>query len=77
MSISELAKLIGEVAGYEGELVHDTTKPDGAPRKLLDVSKINALGWHAKTPLREGVEKTYAWFVDNHLTQTATAQAVT
>ncbi|MDQ3639842.1 MAG: GDP-L-fucose synthase [Actinomycetota bacterium] len=77
ISIGELAKLIGEVAGYEGGLVHDTTKPDGTPRKLLDVSKINALGWRAKTPLREGVEKTYAWFLDTHLAQTAGAQAVT
>ncbi|HEV8045829.1 MAG TPA: GDP-L-fucose synthase [Rubrobacter sp.] len=77
ISIGELAKLIGEVAGYEGGLVHDTTKPDGTPRKLLDVSKINAFGWRAKTPLREGVEKTYAWFLDTHLAQTAGAQAVT
>jgi GDP-L-fucose synthase len=77
ISIGELAKLIGEVAGYEGGLVHDTTKPDGTPRKLLDVSKINALGWRAKTPLREGMEKTYTWFLDTHLAQTAGAQAVT
>ncbi|MFA5026127.1 MAG: GDP-L-fucose synthase [Candidatus Shapirobacteria bacterium] len=65
ISIKELALLIKDVVGFEGELVFDTTKPDGMPRKLLDVSKINALGWKAKIGLREGLEKTYKYFCEN------------
>lgn len=61
VSIKELAEMIKEVAQYEGELVFDTTKPDGTPRKLLDVSKINTLGWKHKIDLKEGVKKTYSW----------------
>lgn len=63
LSISELADLVREVVGYEGEIVHDTSKPDGTPRKLLDVSRINDLGWRAKTPLRNGIERTYEWYL--------------
>lgn len=63
LSIGELAELVGEVVGYGGEIVYDTSKPDGTPRKLLDVSKLNDLGWRANTPLREGVERTYRWFM--------------
>jgi GDP-L-fucose synthase len=66
LSINELAKLIAEIVGYKGEIVHDTTKPDGTPRKLLDVSRINSLGWKYKTELREGIIKTYEFFKDNH-----------
>jgi len=62
ISIGELAELIREVVGYEGEVVYDTSKPDGTPRKLLDVSKLHNLGWRASIPLREGIEQTYAWF---------------
>jgi GDP-L-fucose synthase len=51
--------------GFEGEIVQDTTKPDGTPRKLLDVSRLHALGWRAKVPLREGIEQTYRWFLEN------------
>ena len=58
----ELAKLVAEVVGYEGKIVTDLAKPDGTPQKLLDVGRIEALGWRAKTDLRDGVEKTYAWF---------------
>jgi len=65
ISIKDLALLIKEVVGFDGELVFDTTKPDGMPRKLLDVSKINALGWKAKIGLREGLEKTYKYFCEN------------
>lgn len=68
MSIRELAELVREVVGFEGEIVHDTTKPDGAPRKLLDVSRLHALGWRASIPLRRGVEQTYEWFVEHHRT---------
>jgi GDP-L-fucose synthase len=63
VSIRELAELIREVVGYEGELVFDSSKPDGTPRKLLDVSRIRGLGWAATIPLREGVEQTYDWYL--------------
>lgn len=63
LSIRELAELVCEVVGFEGELSFDTTKPDGTPRKLLDVEKINSLGWAAKTPLRDGLKTTYDWFL--------------
>jgi len=65
ISIRELAGLICEVVGFEGELVWDTTKPDGTPRKLLDVSKIRALGWEPTIPLRKGIAQTYEWFIAN------------
>lgn len=63
--IRELAHIIKGVVGYQGEFVFDSSKPDGTPRKVLDVSKINALGWKAKTSLREGVQKTYDWYLAN------------
>ena len=63
ISIAELASLVREVVGYEGEISYDTSRPDGTPRKLLDVSRLAELGWKAKVPLREGVERTYRWFV--------------
>jgi len=66
ISIRELAELVKEVVGYKGEIVNDTTKPDGTPRKLLDVSRLHSLGWQAKIPLREGISETYAWFLQNH-----------
>ncbi len=62
ISINEVAALIQEVVGYEGEVVYDSSKPDGTPKKLLDVSRLNSLGWKAKTNLREGITKTYEWF---------------
>jgi GDP-L-fucose synthase len=65
VSILELAKLIGDKVSYRGEIVFDASKPDGTPRKLLDVSKINALGWKAKVALAEGVKKTVEWFETN------------
>lgn len=64
LSIAELASLVREVVGYEGDISYDTSKPDGTPRKLLDVSKLRSLGWRAKIPLGEGLEQTYRWFVD-------------
>jgi GDP-L-fucose synthase len=63
VSIKELANLIKQIVGYEGELAWDTSKPDGTPRKLLDVSKINSLGWRYKTNLENGINKTYAWYL--------------
>jgi GDP-L-fucose synthase len=65
ISIHELAELICDVVGFDGELAWDTTKPDGTPRKLLDVSKIRALGWKPAIPLREGIVRTYDWFRAN------------
>lgn len=63
LSIKELAELVKNVTGYTGNLVFDTTKPDGTPRKLLDVSKINALGWHYKTALKDGMNIAYQDFL--------------
>lgn len=65
ISISELASLIAEIIGYKGKIEHDSTKPDGTPRKLMDVSRINSLGWKYKTELGEGIKKTYQWFLEN------------
>ncbi|MFT8322308.1 MAG: GDP-L-fucose synthase [Bacillus sp. (in: firmicutes)] len=69
LPIKELAKLISQVVGFTGEIKFDTSKPDGTPRKLVDVTKINALGWKAKTPLEEGLQKAYDWFLHNKLTK--------
>lgn len=65
VSIRELAEMIKQVVGYVGELVFDTDKPDGTPRKLLDVSRLHQLGWKAQIPLMEGIETTYRWFLEN------------
>jgi len=63
IAILELNRLVNEVVGYEGEIVHDLTKPDGTPRKLLDTSKLTALGWQPSIALRDGIAQTYAWFL--------------
>jgi GDP-L-fucose synthase len=63
ISINELAKLVAEILGYKGKIVHDSSKPNGTPRKLLDVSRINSLGWKYKTELKEGIIQTYNWFL--------------
>ena len=65
ITIKDLANLICEVIGYNGSLLFDSSMPDGNPRKLLDSSKINSLGWKAKTKLKNGLEKTYKWYVEN------------
>jgi GDP-L-fucose synthase len=65
VTVRELAETIKHVVGFEGGLVFDASKPDGTMRKLLDVSRARALGWKAKTSLREGIEKTYRWFLEN------------
>ena len=65
VTIKELAETIQHVVGYQGEIQWDSAKPDGAPRKLMDVSKINALGWQAKINLEKGLIDTYRWFIDN------------
>lgn len=64
LSIGELAQIVKEVVGYEGKIVNDLSKPDGTPRKLLDVSRLEATGWKYKTELREGIEKVYKWYLE-------------
>ena len=64
-SIAELAQLVKEVTGFKGNIVFDTSKPDGPPRKLLDVSRIRALGWRHKIPLRDGLKDAYDWYLAN------------
>ncbi len=65
VTIRELAETVKEVVGFKGDLIFDPTKPDGTPRKLLDVSRVNSLGWQAKTPFKEGLARTYAWFLEH------------
>ncbi|MGH9457653.1 MAG: NAD-dependent epimerase/dehydratase family protein, partial [Thermoanaerobaculia bacterium] len=65
VTIAELAQLMKDVTGYEGRIAFDATKPDGTPRKLLDVSRIRAMGWSAQIPLREGLTTTYAWALES------------
>lgn len=66
LSIGELAETVCEAVGFTGRLEFDTSKPDGTPRKLLNTSRINELGWEARTPLGDGLRSTYAWFLDNY-----------
>ncbi len=63
ITIAEFARLVADVVGYRGEIVFDPRRPDGTPRKLLDVSRLAALGWRARTPLREGLSQAYADFL--------------
>ena len=65
VSIAELASMIGQVVGYEGHIAFDASKPDGSPRKLMNVDLLKSLGWKQKTDLMSGLEQTYGWFVDN------------
>ena len=65
ISIRELSELICNVVGFDGELTWDTSKPDGTPRKLLDVTKLRALGWKPAIPLQDGITRTYEWFLAN------------
>jgi GDP-L-fucose synthase len=68
VTIRELAETICDVLGFDGTLEFDPTKPDGTPRKLLDISKIKSLGWSPKIPLRQGIANAYKWFVENQST---------
>jgi GDP-L-fucose synthase len=63
VTITEFAALVAQVVGFRGELVFDASRPDGTPRKLLDVSKINVMGWHARTDLRSGLQAAYHNFL--------------
>lgn len=67
ISIGDLAMLVRGIVGYEGEAVYDRSKPDGTPQKLLDVSRLHSLGWDAKTGLKEGITKTYEWYVKHRM----------
>lgn len=69
ITIKELAELVGKTIGYQGEIVFDSSKPDGTPRKLMDSSRLNALGWRANVALEEGLAMAYADFQKNHATQ--------
>jgi len=65
LTIKELAEIIQEITGHKGEIIWDSTKPDGTPRKLMDVSKMHELGWKHQVDLKDGIQKTYNWFLEN------------
>lgn len=65
LTIKELAETIQKITGHQGEIIWDISKPDGTPRKLMDISKMHELGWKHKVKLEEGIQKTYDWFVEN------------
>lgn len=69
VTIKELAELVKEVVGFEGEIVWDSSKPDGTPRKLMDSSKLARLGWEPKISLKDGLEGTYKWYLENVVAQ--------
>jgi len=65
LTIKELAEIIQEITGHQGEIIWDSSKPDGTPRKLMDVSKMHELGWKHQVDLKDGIQKTYNWFLEN------------
>lgn len=69
VTIRELAEIVKEAVGFSGSLVFDARKPDGTPQKLLDVSRLHALGWRARIPLRRGITETYRWYIQHHCGQ--------
>ena len=71
LTIAELAAMIRDVVGFQGDIVFDSSKPDGTPRKLLDVSRVHAAGWRARIGLREGIQRTYEWYLAQQLTAQA------
>lgn len=66
ITIRELAETVARTTGFDGEIVWDTTKPDGTPRKLMDGSRLARLGWTSRIPLEQGLDETYRWFLANH-----------
>ena len=66
LTIRELAELIKEVVGFKGKLIFDLTKPDGPPRKLIDISRLSNMGWQSSVALKDGLEKTYNWYLDSY-----------
>jgi GDP-L-fucose synthase len=71
ITIRELGELIRDIVGFEGSIEYDPSKPDGTPQKLLDVSRLTGLGWRPKISLREGIEMTYRWYVEEGARRTA------
>jgi GDP-L-fucose synthase len=65
LTIKQLAETIQKITGHQGEIIWDSSKPDGTPRKLMDISKMHALGWNHQVQLEEGIKKTYTWFLEN------------
>ena len=65
MTIKSLAETIQKIIGHQGDIIWDHSKPDGTPRKLMDVSKMKAMGWQYETELEQGIQKTYKWFLNN------------
>jgi len=65
LTIRELAETIKQVVGFEGDLIFDSSKPDGTPRKLLDVTKLHNLGWRHRYNLRDGLQQAYQWYIEN------------
>ena len=76
LTIGALAQLVGEIVHPQATIVYDTTKPDGTPRKLLDVSRLHGLGWKHRIGLREGIASSYEWFLQNYASLQATGRAV-
>ena len=66
VSILQLAQMVAKITGFSGRIATDATKPDGAPRKLMDVTRLKSMGWQAKIALEDGVSETYSWFLQNH-----------
>ena len=66
LTIREIAAIVSEVVGYAGDVGYDSSKPDGTPRKLLDVSRLRDMGWSPRICLRDGIVETYRWFIENH-----------
>ena len=66
LTISELANLVSDIVGFTGEIVYDTSKPDGVQKKLLDVTRLHEFGWKEKTSLEDGIRISYDWFVKNY-----------
>ena len=65
ISINKLANLVSGIVGFAGDIMYDSSKPDGTPRKLMDVGRLTGLGWKYKTELRDGITATYKWFLEN------------
>ena len=75
VSIADLARHVADAVGFRGELVFDASRPDGTPRKLVDTTKLNGLGWHPSVPLNQGIPAVYRWFLDHHIEGTAHSAA--
>ena len=65
LTIQELAELVKEASGFQGDIVYNPEMPDGTPQKLLDITRMESLGWEARTSLEQGILKTYQWYVEN------------